>query len=313
MTDVDIEAIDDIVGLNSALERRMYDSVGRDAKPIDYLEWLAENASWQQADWANALLEKLRESPPSIVQIKGHRNGPPPKDALPFVQDFVRSGQWSNVGDARNAGMRRFTDVFNSSELRSLEAAGAELPTDGWLTGQEIQRLHDLITPEGKRMKYDASGNIIDDGRGYATGGIVLESGGVVFNEDNEDVPNYAGGGVVRKAAKSLGEMMEEYGQMRLPGSKQLPEGLRDAIRVVQPNRDRRKYLPMYRAEMGERDLGNVGFDRWLDEKLKSQTSQDTAKPGQQELFAQGGKVEADFDPASVDAIVNQFYEEHYA
>ena len=44
-----------------------------------------------------------------IVQIKGKANLAPKEEYLPFVQDFVRSGKWSDVGDLRNAGMVEFS------------------------------------------------------------------------------------------------------------------------------------------------------------------------------------------------------------
>ncbi len=40
-----------------------------------------------------------------IAQIKGKANLAPKEEYLPFVQDFVRSGQWSDVGDLGNAGL----------------------------------------------------------------------------------------------------------------------------------------------------------------------------------------------------------------
>ncbi len=52
----------------------------------------------------------------SIVQIKGYRNRAPEKDVLPFVQDFVRSGKWGDVGDLNNAGL-----VKHNNEYRNIE------------------------------------------------------------------------------------------------------------------------------------------------------------------------------------------------
>jgi hypothetical protein len=42
---------------------------------------------------------------PRIVQIKGKQNRAPNPEYLPFVQDFVKSGQWSDVGDLQNTGL----------------------------------------------------------------------------------------------------------------------------------------------------------------------------------------------------------------
>lgn len=42
---------------------------------------------------------------PRIVQIKGKGNAKPKDEYLPFVQDFVRSGKWGDIGDAANTGL----------------------------------------------------------------------------------------------------------------------------------------------------------------------------------------------------------------
>lgn len=127
-----------------------------------------------------------------IVQIKGKSNRAPKEEYLPAVQDFIRSGNWGKIGDAQNAGLRKFTDVFGSGELRMLQEVGAELPNSGWLTGEDIQRLHNMITPEGKRLKYDSMGRIVggDEASGFAMGGLVqkyAEGGLVGSNIYNSD------------------------------------------------------------------------------------------------------------------------------
>jgi len=55
---------------------------------------------------AQALREAgLPPQPDRIVQIKGKQNAAPKADYLPYVQDFVRSGEWSDVGDFKNTGL----------------------------------------------------------------------------------------------------------------------------------------------------------------------------------------------------------------
>jgi hypothetical protein len=57
--------------------------------------------------------EWLSKQPPladDIIQIKGKQNRAPKDDYLPFVQDFVKSQQWGNVGDMRNTGLVRLPD-----------------------------------------------------------------------------------------------------------------------------------------------------------------------------------------------------------
>ena len=52
---------------------------------------------------------------PRIHQIKGFRNEAPASEYLPFVQDFVRSQQWSDVRDLENAGL--MTSRFDPATL----------------------------------------------------------------------------------------------------------------------------------------------------------------------------------------------------
>jgi len=123
--------------------------------------------------------EELKQ-PSSITQIKGKSNAAPKEEYLPYVQDFVKSGNWSDVGDPQNAGLRRYGDVFNVNEQRAIKASGQPVPNHEYLTGEDIQRLHNIITPEGKRLKYDIKGNIVgaEEGSGYARGGKVHMSKG---------------------------------------------------------------------------------------------------------------------------------------
>lgn len=156
----------------------------------------------------------------SITQIKGKQNRKPKDEYLPFVQDFVRSGNWSKVGDPQNAGLRKYTDVFNVAEQRKIEALNLPVPDHLYLTGEQIQTLHNAINPEGKRLKYDAYGNIIDDN--YASGGLVsntdriaeqLRANGMdeeaAFNRAlmlANQVEMAGGGSVAKAAAKAAGK-----------------------------------------------------------------------------------------------------------
>lgn len=50
----------------------------------------------------------MKNPPQRIVQIKGKQNRAPKEEYLPFVQDFVKSGKWSDVGDLENTGLKRY-------------------------------------------------------------------------------------------------------------------------------------------------------------------------------------------------------------
>lgn len=83
--------------------------------------------------------------PPRILQIKGKQNSKPNDEYLPFVQDFVRSGKWSDVGDLQNTGFRRATDAWNPNEEKMIRAAGIDFPT--YATQQEIDTINQQVWP----------------------------------------------------------------------------------------------------------------------------------------------------------------------
>jgi len=104
-----------------------------------------------------ALTDAYRWDNPSIKQIKGKQNRAPNAEYLPFVQDFVKSGKWSDVGDLQNTGLRRSRDIWNDLEQQKIRAAG--------------QTFGEYVSPEekeaiGKAVWGDAWGK-------YASGGPV--------------------------------------------------------------------------------------------------------------------------------------------
>ena len=86
---------------------------------------------------------------PRIVQIKGKANRAPNEEYLPFVQDFVRNsplgGTWSDVGDLRNAGLRRTRDVWNDREQQKIRAAGKTF--SDYVSPEEIRSIADEVWP----------------------------------------------------------------------------------------------------------------------------------------------------------------------
>ena len=50
-------------------------------------------------------VDAMKNPPHRIAQIKGKGNGKPAAKYLPMVQDFVKSGKWTDVGDLHNTGL----------------------------------------------------------------------------------------------------------------------------------------------------------------------------------------------------------------
>lgn len=115
-------------------------------------------------------LDKPNLNTEKIIQIKGKQNLAPKEDYLPFVRDFVKSGKWSDVGDLRNAGLRKTSDALNRMEIEKLKSLGIEDVPD-YVTGTDLQKFADAL---GSKLKYDDMGNIVADG--YARGGLVERS-----------------------------------------------------------------------------------------------------------------------------------------
>ena len=71
------------------------------------------------------LAEAMSVAPQRILQIKGKGNRAPVDTYLPFVQDFVKSGNWGQVGDLGNTGLMIHPDTgqyFTHADAENLAA-----------------------------------------------------------------------------------------------------------------------------------------------------------------------------------------------
>ena len=103
-----------------------------------------------------AYLAAREALPPRIVQIKGKQNAAPKEGYLPFVQDFVKGGKWSDIGDFRNTGLIRKSDLIDKFSPDELDAIGAgEYLTKG---EHDDLLLKALRPPEGMKRGGAACG-----------------------------------------------------------------------------------------------------------------------------------------------------------
>lgn len=107
-------------------------------------------------DISDIAMRMAKENEPfSISQIKGKQNAAPKADYLPFVQDFVRSGKWSNIGDLKNTDMIDMNSYNNLSNW--LKSRGIETPR--YVTKDEFGKyegdylLDELKPPPTEGMK----------------------------------------------------------------------------------------------------------------------------------------------------------------
>jgi GNAT superfamily N-acetyltransferase len=82
-------------------------------------------------------LAELNNAPHSIKQIKGKANAKPKKQYLPYVHDFVKSQNWSHVGDLQN------TDLINIDEDSDLAKGlkSRNLPVPQYVEQHELKPL----------------------------------------------------------------------------------------------------------------------------------------------------------------------------
>jgi hypothetical protein len=106
-----------------------------------------------------------------ITQIKGKSNAKPKKSYIPYVQDFVKSGNWSEIGDFRNTELR---DVQKTPKLHGwLKEKG--IPHERYMTEQEYGKHESDFLADQPQLK--ARGGSIH-GMGVALDFINHMSGG---------------------------------------------------------------------------------------------------------------------------------------
>ena len=157
-----------------------------------------------------ALIDKQKaELPERIVQIKGKQNAKPKDDYLPYVQDFVKGGNWSDVGDFHHTNLRQIEDV---PERERFEAAGMKLPK--YVTDADHENLineYMKLTshPTDLDFMHKAYGfpkpDVPPDLEGMKRGGVAISNNpDTMMLELNEQkmkngVPAYGGAGAVIK------------------------------------------------------------------------------------------------------------------
>jgi hypothetical protein len=157
--------------------------------------------------------EKTGKTPPSrILEIKGKNNQKPKDEYIPFVQDFVKSQNWADVGDIQNTGLFRVT------EGQKLPGFSQEIPP-GYYTLDEFQRMavenempEEILDSWMSKLKEQSR-------RGYAEGGEVeMAEGGSVYDvldmvdaHFSNQLRKYKSGGVVHMEEGGVPETKQEF------------------------------------------------------------------------------------------------------
>ena len=168
--------------------------------------------------------ERVGEMPQTITQIKGKGNNKPVADYIPYVQDFVRSGNWHGVDDFHH------TDLISADAIRK---AGWDMSGNNqrFFTKQEFE---DLKRAEQKRV----------EGDGMKRGGKVSISNNpdtMMLEVNNQKmkngVPAYGAGKAVTKMG--LKAAKNEVPRLAMQFGNDLPLNMADDLIKRSPSVDR--------------------------------------------------------------------------
>ena len=108
-------------------------------RPSDYIKKYPEWLKLNEPDLFAKYAKVFEDSPARISQIKGKQNRAPKEEYLPFVQDFVKGGKWSDVGDLRNTGLvRQDGKYMTQAEYDDYLLNELKPPEDGMKRGGSV-------------------------------------------------------------------------------------------------------------------------------------------------------------------------------
>ena len=207
------------------LPEDQHQAVHNRAKQIfDNLEY--ETPSSLMDSYQQAADEIVGKAPDNIVQIKGKQNRAPNEQYLPFVQDFVKSGNWSDVGDLQNTGLieQHSLDRQIAKDQFGLDLPRFTTPQESKdYMGLDIDRYHKgangLEIPESL-LKYKIQPETTQPPVDLGTVGGTpnMKKGGKVSITNNPDAMymevqdrKFAGGGEVAKMVEQYGPAFMEH------------------------------------------------------------------------------------------------------
>lgn len=128
--------------------------------PEGHIEFLKSVGQWNE------------EVPNRIIQIKGKSNKKPNDEYLPFVQDFVKSGKWSDVGDLGNTGLVHADSAIPWPKHYGIEDVDkVKSGLGGYSLRKHLEEIDSKYTTPEAFHEWLGT-------KGYATGGSVYTIGG---------------------------------------------------------------------------------------------------------------------------------------
>lgn len=98
------------VTIETAPAHLVYSDIAKRIGDEQSMRWLNEGLTLNDMVERAGGREALGLPVSNVVQIKGKQNAKPVADYIPYVQDFLRSRKWGEIGDAPNADLVRLPD-----------------------------------------------------------------------------------------------------------------------------------------------------------------------------------------------------------
>jgi hypothetical protein len=99
---------------------------------------------------------------PMVSQIKGKQNAAPNEQYLPYIQDFVKSGDFSEVREIQNAGLMDAQRTLNPTTYAKYIENKLEVPK--YATEAELEKIHNeylkLAEPSNAKPDFAKGGNV---------------------------------------------------------------------------------------------------------------------------------------------------------
>ena len=320
--------------MEQAADEAEYQGLADDAP--GYNDFIQERIDELGETWYPGASSK--EGKQEIKQIKGKSNEAPVEKYLPYVQDFVKSGDWGDIRaiDAPNAGLRRMSQAFSPEEIDKARQT-LDLPEHGWLTGDQLQSIWETITPPEVKaesgLRFNARGELVPiPEEGFAEGGTVnwadkiarlgrkaqyalsdLTGMGPEIQFATETPAKYfpkseqhnQRGDAMRHMLFQA-QLMQKYGETPAKMISWAHENMSG------PQGESEKEMDVYNDELGRA----IGRDSKSKDDMISRALQ-SIKEGEaktlteeqaNEGYAQGGSVRQ-YDPQAIEALVNQLHE----
>ncbi|HUW44255.1 MAG TPA: lytic transglycosylase domain-containing protein [Dehalococcoidia bacterium] len=200
-------------GLN---EVKLENAVGTEKKNEIYDAFLKQKSQKGGTNDLERFVKDLGiETDQQISQIKGKQNQRPEDKYLPYVQDFVRSSKWSNVGDVKNTGLLQVapSKYISNAEVEALGVKhfginGPDLTENAAQYYTRISRMHPSIRSKADEAFIKDVEQTADKPKAaLAAGAAALGAAGAPKKPAASD-QGYPSPGIIPSAVASTGSFM---------------------------------------------------------------------------------------------------------